>query len=251
LNVPSQIADFLIEMLSTEQPPNLRHTSPKVFRNPSLFSIRFPEPIPMLFSSPEPRRTRIGFFDSPFESAISLEHRLSRMLSILSHRHVLTAEFHNVDSQCSLNISHFADSLNVKAVRIDCDSDSAMETQTFVVRILQIDWDERRRNEIEAALRESFAVSELLFCVKCNHLFCLNDGSSCGVREHSGKRIAFPNGLSEVIEEGIIWWCFECCGKVRANGSECHEVGKHEMEQGRTFSRLIINEVSLFGDMGR
>jgi hypothetical protein len=218
LNVPSQIADFFIEVLAVDQPEETRHRAPKRFRRPILMGVRLPDPIPMQFSSPDPDRTRIGFFDSDLEPAVSLEHRVSRALNVISHRRMLVAQFLNVDALAAPDCARLANAHRVPVLRVDCDCDATTETVTFVLRILQTRWG--TREAIESAIREAFAAAEVLFCSKCDLLYCAGD------RCHGCRRLPFD----------------ACCGRIPRDSPP-----EHSRQPDRAFSKLVIGETAVYG----
>jgi hypothetical protein len=248
LNVPSQIADFFIEVLAVDQPAATRQRALKIFRKPLIMRIRLPEPIPMQFSSPDPDRTRIGFFDSDLESAAALERRVSRALSVIARRRLLTAEFHSVDSAAVPDIARLAAAHRVPVLRLDCDSDATTDTVTFVLRILQTRWDSALRGAIESAIRADFAAAEILFCAKCDLMYCASDGGPCVLRYHEGRRLPFDDGRWEVAENNVALWNFACCGRIARDAPGCavRTDPQHLREVDRAFSRLVISDVAVY-----
>jgi hypothetical protein len=184
----------------------------------------------------------IGFFESDVESAIALERRVARVLSIISKRDVLLAEFHNVDR--SFQLRQFTDIYRPYLLRMDCGVDEVTDTQTFVFLFLQLRWDLAMREKVEAEIRQKFATVQILFCAKCDCMFCPSDGSECVVRFHAGKRTAFRDGTWEVTEGEVAYWNFACCGKVPAAAPACsvNVYKEHFPESGRVFSRLVISQ---------
>jgi hypothetical protein len=223
LNVPSLIADFLIERLATDQPAVLRHCAPKVFRAPALLHLRFPVAVPVLLSSPEPRKTRLGFFDSAVESAADLERRLLRLLSVLSRRRMLTAEFRSVDALAGPDPARLSATLELPVLRIECDADPATETRTFVLRLLPPRWSDSHRLELERALQRSFTDAEVLLCPRCRCLFCRRDQCDC---------VIWPDGAREAWED-----------------SSPARYADHVLEGARPLSRLVIADLPLSGDV--
>jgi hypothetical protein len=243
----------LIEELATDQPAPQRHFCPKVFRRPALLHLPFPIPVPVLVSSPEPRRTRLGFFDTAPESAASLELRLSRVLSVLSRRRVVRAEFRGVDARAAPDPAALSAALGAPVLLTDCGGDDATETATFLVRALPRRWSAERRREIEAALARAFEDAEVAVCAKCRCLFCRTDGSICSVRYHSGRRVAFPGGAWEEADKDGTLWNFSCCGVVGAGAEGCSTATyeQHVQQSGKSLSRFVVADARLFEDGSR
>jgi hypothetical protein len=191
------------------------HKAPKVFRTPTLLRLRIIDPIPLLFSSPEPRKTRIGSFDTEFDSAAAVEGRLWRLISALSDRPILTAEFHSVDAHAAPDPAELSATLGCPVLKFDCDFDPASDTQTFVLKILPERWTDEVRTELEAVIKAKFCAAEVHLCERCGCLFCHEDGSACDSKRTKdiGHRRAEGRSLSKLfIAEGKVFGGHERMG---------------------------------------
>jgi hypothetical protein len=187
MNVPALIAEFFIEALATDQPPELRHHNGKVFVRPVVMNIALPEPIPMSFSSQSGGKIQIGFFDTDLESAADIERRVSLVLTAIAQRKMLVASFTNVDRVRFPveGAAELAEGLGVCVLRKGGDVDEDGEVHSFILKIMQSHWDGEGADRVVARLEALKERSRIAKCANCDYWFCPAEGGECAITKRA------------------------------------------------------------------
>jgi hypothetical protein len=187
MNVPTLIAEFFIEALATDQPPELCHLDGKVFTRPVVMNVALPEPVPMSFSSQGGGKIQIGFFDTDLESAADIERRVSSALSAIAQRKMLIASFTNVDRVRFPveGAAELADGLGVCVLRKGGDVDEEGEVHSFILKIMQSHWEDETTDRVVARLEALKESSRIAKCTNCDYWFCPAEGGECAVTKRA------------------------------------------------------------------
>jgi hypothetical protein len=255
MNVPRLLAEFFIEAFAVDGPEVFRHCAHKHFPKPVVLPVCFPERIPMSFSSPEPQKIQIGFFESPRESSVDLERRVGAALNAMARRNLLIAEFRRVDTQNfpDAAITAVARRFGLPLLRLDQERDEGMQTKNVVVRIMIVEalWTQDVDAEIRKACTQAFVQGKVAYCSVCGLVFSAPDAAQCKVRLHPGKRIPFEGGAWEeqdiVGGDRVTYGNFTCCGRgIVGDGCQVHVTPEHRADTERSLSELLFDVIPLF-----
>ncbi|OHT14293.1 hypothetical protein TRFO_43124 [Tritrichomonas foetus] len=229
LNVPTSLAEFLIESLAVNQPDHLKHVENKIFEGKQLIKIACPAPQIISFENQPDNKIQLGFFDTEVATAQETQITCNSILSTLFDRKILEFFVNKVD-RMSFNFRYLEELAKkndfvylISAPEVDLRS----ETISFLIKVLEYNWSHDKEQNIIKDILQLIQSSSVVICMKCGLMFCPNDGSICYKTKHSGHRIPFPNGALEMVSNdeitGIPYLVvnYSCCGECCVDDPGC------------------------------
>jgi hypothetical protein len=238
VKVPPVIAGFFLEAFAVDLPPKLRYVQNKDLGREIILRFALPVEIPISVKAMDDK-VQFGFFDilagsdqsKVIAKADDISKFISGIWSTFAHRSMLVCRFKNVGPEefrmHVLNGLNKAPNLCLLCEASEFDEDT--ETQSFILKVMKVHWDDYRENEIRKEIEKAFGGCRMIMCEECGNLYTLNDGSKCSVWKHKGDRIELWPGCWEEVEEAEdgevdVLWKWSCCGEQYVDEKGCLEI---------------------------